>query len=41
MIFENFVERRKHSELPILNLQCWEILPIKKQMFHSEFIYAA
>jgi len=39
MIFLNFVERRNHPVVPIFNLQFWEILPMKKPMFRSEFMY--
>jgi hypothetical protein len=38
-MFENFVERRNHSIVSIFNLQFWEILRNKKEMFHSEFMY--
>jgi hypothetical protein len=39
MIFENFVEERKYSLLWLINLQCQEIWPNKKQIIHFEFMY--
>jgi len=36
---ENFVEGRNYPLVPLIYLQCWKILPNKKQMFHSKFIY--
>jgi hypothetical protein len=36
---ENFVEGRNYPLVPLIYLQFWEILPNKRQMFHSKFMY--
>jgi hypothetical protein len=36
---ENFVEGRKYPLVQLIYLQCRGILPNKKQMFHSKFMY--